>query len=398
MIRGLFCSLAFGLLAAPLACGSSSSDASEDGGIPKPTKTCAADSECAVGSEICDLQQKGCIAFPAGGEVGYRDGTATSVAFAEIYSTDAKTGLIDLAFHHTDKTQIFAIGYEDSYIHVGQGIGSDKPTWKKIHDPAAMHFMYKPPGIAMGDNGFWGTCGNNDNAQANRFPNYFMGPALFTTDLQILGTRPTGLGSHYDMLHNTPFCRGIAHVEANIYWVFNSYDKSLDKYDFHKDHGPGNDDHSDGEIYRYAAGQVLGVDETPSHVIYDPSDKFLYVADTGNKRIVKLDTTKGTNGGPLPRKNEKLAGSGVMDGTQVEEVVAPGTLEKPSGIEVKGELLYVTDTATSTFHVFDKTGKPVRKLATELPAGSLAGFVFGPDGKIWFTDRLAGKIRRIDPR
>jgi hypothetical protein len=38
----------------------------------------------------------------------------------------------------------------------------------------------------------------------------------------------------------------------------------------------------------------------------------------------------------------------------------------------------------------------VRKLATDLPAGSLAGFTFGPDGKIWFVDRKGGRIVRID--
>ena len=48
--------------------------------------------------------------------------------------------------------------------------------------------------------------------------------------------------------------------------------------------------------------------------------------------------------------------------------------------------------------MFEKTGTLVRKLETGLPAGSLTGFTFGPDGKIWFTDRTGGRVVRIDPR
>jgi sugar lactone lactonase YvrE len=228
--------------------------------------------------------------------------------------------------------------------------------------------------------------------------NLFMGPAMFTTDRTIFAKRVTGLGSHYDMLHQTPFCRGIAHETANVYWTFNAFDSSIDKYNFNKDHGPGEDDHSDGEIYRYVPGKVKGAEDgTPSHLVLDPNDQFLYVADTGNGRIVRLDTTKGEKTGELERYNEDLKDSGLMTGVDLEVVVPPGVLEKPSGIEVKNDLLYVTDAATSTFHVFQKDGTEVRKLSTGLPAGALAGFTFGPDDKIWFTDKVGGKVLRIDP-
>lgn len=348
-----------------------------------------------------------------GSEIGKGDGTAASVTLTEIHVLDKTAALgdampVDLAFNPADPGQLWVIGYGDDSTHVGF-IDGDQGTWKRYRDPAASHFMGMPTAMAMGESPFWGVCGNSDNGQngadqtsgTDGTGNLFMGPALFTTDLTIFAKRITGLGSHYDMLHATPFCRGIAHVEKNVYWTFNGYDNALDKYDFHKDHGPGNDDHADGEIYRYAVGQVKGAADgvTPSHLVYDATDKMLYVADTGNARIVKLDTSKpGTKTGELPRKNEPLAGSGVMGGVDVEEVVAPGTLEKPSGIEVKGDLLYVTDAATSTFHVFKKDGTPVRKLATDLPPGSLAGFTFGPDGKIWFTDKVASRVMRIDPK
>jgi hypothetical protein len=366
---------------------------------------CTDDAQCTRGKQSCNVQQGTCAAILPGVELGSGDGSAASVALFEVMSAPGSE-LVDLAFNADDPTQLWVVDYVHDRVHVGTGVGSSGVKWQAMHDPAAIHFMHLPPAMAWGSNGFWGTCGDNDNAQndprgANE-ANFFMGPSLFTSDLNIFakdnpGDAGLGLGSHYDMLHNTSFCRGIAHEEDNVFWTFNGELGSLDKYNFNKPHIPGGDDHSDGEIYRYALGQVKGVDKTSSDLAYDPDDKFLYVADTGNKRIVKLDTTKGTLGDPLPRQNEPLKKNGVMNGTQVDVVVPPGVLDTPSGLEVWNSLVYVTDTATGRFYAFDKSGKEIRHLETGLPAGSLAGFTFGPDNKIWFVDRKAGKVLRIDP-
>ena len=360
---------------------------------------CTEDSECPAATPLCDGALSACVDKAKGGEIGRGDGTAGSVVFTTLVAFDASLGPVDVAFHPTRKDEAWVVGYGDNSVYVGADASSAAPKWKRYADPARNHFMYKPPAIAMGVGETFATCGDNDDSH-NRggTPSYFMGPALFSTDLTVFATAPTNLGSHLDMLHSTPFCRGIAHVEANWFWVFNAYDNSLDKYNFAVDHGPGNDDHSDGEIYRYAGGQVKGVDGTPSHIYYDASDKFLYVADTGNARIVKLDTTKGTKGEELPRRNEPLVANGFMNGTDVEVVVPAGTVDKPSGLEVRDGLIYVTDAATSTFYVFDKTGKQVRELATGLPAGALAGFTFDGEGRLVFTDKVGGRLVRIDTR
>ena len=366
------------------------SGCSEDG------PSCATDADCEASGQVCG--ESACVARPPGFEIGHGDGSPGSVTFTDVHLTKLSTQPVDIAFHPERKGEAWVVGYGDHSIWLGTGLDTASPKWEYFTDPAAYHFMYKPPAIAMGVADTWGTCGDNDNAQNARVPNYFMGPALFSASLDVFPkVTPLGLGSHLDMLHSTPFCRGIAHVEANWYWAFNAHDKALDLVNFAQDHGPGMDDHSDGEIYRYVEGQVKGVEGVSSHLFYDAEDKFLYVADTGNKRIVRLDTTKGTKGGRLSRRNEVLKASAVMNGVDVEEIVPPGTLEQPSGLEVKGGLLYVTDAATSTFHVFDKTGKELRTLATGLPAQSLSGFTFGPDGKIWFVDRKQGKVVRIDP-
>ncbi|MBX3188458.1 MAG: hypothetical protein KF819_15685 [Labilithrix sp.] len=383
------------------ACSSSTETPAPESGVDG--KACQTDTECATAAAkgICDTTAKKCMALPPGHEIGYRDGTPASVEFAEIKATSAATKPVDLAFHRSPERawELWVVGYGDNSTWVGKALDTDAPTWERFVDPAARHFMHKPTAISMSERNDWGTCGDNDNSQNDRSPSNFMGPALFSADLSIFAVRtPTGLGSHLDMLHSTPFCRGIAHETNRVYWAFNSYDQSIDRYDFAEDHGPGNDDHSDGIIHRYAVGQVKGVDGVVSHLVFDPSDDYLYFADTGNGRIGKLDTKSGTKGESLPRRNEPLVDQGFMDGTNVEVVVAPGVLDQPSGIEMRNDLIYVTDAATSTFHVFDKSGKEVRRLTTDLPPHSLAGFTFGPDGKIWFTDRVTGRILRIDPQ
>lgn len=383
--------------------GACSSTTTEPGtGDPqKPNVTkCASDNECTgkTATPLCDVPAGACVALPPGNEIGYRDGTAGSVAFTEIYKADAAAKLTDLAFD-PQSGNLWVIGYGDNSTHVGSGVMEGGGQWKRAVDPAAKHFMHKPPAFAMTDAGFWGICGDNDNSQ-NGPANLFMGPATFSMDPNIFAKRTAGgLGSHLDMLHASPNCKGIAHVSGAKFWVFNGYDNSLDLYDFGKPHPPGGDDHSDGTIFRYAEGQIKpAADGTSSHLFFDAEDSFLYVADTGASRIARLDTKSGKKGGDLERSNEPLVDEAVMDGTKLEVVVAPGTLEKPSGLEIKGGLLYVTDAATSQFHVFDKQGTLLRSLSTDLPAGSLSGFTFGPDNKIWFTDRVGGRVLRIDPK
>jgi sugar lactone lactonase YvrE len=124
----------------------------------------------------------------------------------------------------------------------------------------------------------------------------------------------------------------------------------------------------------------------------------LYAADTGHQRIIRFDPRSATRGDALPRQNEPLKDNALMNGGTLKEIVGAGTLEKPSGLEVHDGLLYVTDAATSRFVVFDKEGHELRHLDTGLPPGSLSGFTFHADGTIYFTDKVAGRILRIDPK
>ncbi|NUP13616.1 MAG: hypothetical protein HOW73_46870 [Polyangiaceae bacterium] len=357
---------------------------------PEPEPECVANADCTDASKpYCEPDLEACDVAPAGGAIGWGDGSSGSVTFTKILSDNGLREPTDLAFH-PDRPEIWVVNHKDDSVVVITNPGDEAQTSERYYDEAAMHFMHKPPALAFGAANTWATCGDGDNGGDD-----FMGPALFTADLSIFAkSTPGGLGSHLDMLHSTSFCRGIAHEADNVYWVFNSDKASIDRYDFHADHGPGNDDHSDGEIYRYAKGAVAGADGIPSHVFF--LDGMLYIADTGNKRIAKLDpstATMGTTFGgfePVTRRN--------MEGAVVTDVVPAGTLEAPSGIEIHDGVIYVSDSAQGRFYAFDMEGTLLRTLDTGAAPGSLAGMAFGPDGKLYFTDVVGSTVYRIDPR
>jgi DNA-binding beta-propeller fold protein YncE len=317
---------------------------------------------------------------------GSQLGNGTAFKLTTVFQDQYQRQPIDLDFNPMSPKEIWVVNYADDSVTIISGA-----TAKNVLDPAAGHFMHRPPALSFGAGQTWASCGDGDNG------NGFMGPSLFSSDPAIFGkATPNGLGSHLDMLHLTSFCRGIAHESANIYWAFNAELHAIDRYDFHKDHGPGNDDHSDGTAYRYGAGLVSGLDGAPSHLAYDAAEKMLYIADTGHGRVISLDTTSGTLKAPL-RTMEPMAEAAVMKDEKFYMVVPPGTVKAPSGLALAKDALFVSDASSGKIYAFSRTGQPIRTLDTGLPAGSVAGLRVGPDGRIYFADRRGARIVRIDP-
>ena len=356
----------------------------------------------------CDQEGVTCQAYgrkntanqPEAYEIGTGNGSATSVTFKEIFKGPAGHQPVDLEFNPTRSQELWVTNYASSSVTVITNPGAAGQKAKMVRDPAYGHFMNLPPASAFGIESLsgygqqWASCGDNDNGG-----NLFMGPTLYSSDERLMGKQtPEGRGAHLDMLHATPYCRGIAWGgKKNVFYTFNALNKSIEYYDFQTNHAPGDDDHSDGIIRRFWTNQIKGVDGLVSHLSYDTDTKKLYVADTGNKRILALDPTKGRRVAPMPGQNEYVVARDLME-APVEVVVPPGTVQAPSGIEANGGLAFVTDAATSTIYAFKlKDGSLVRKLETGLPPKSLAGLNFGPDGKIYFVDRLQNRVLRIDP-
>ena len=157
---------------------------------------------------------------------------------------------------------------------------------------------------------------NTYNGQG--LPNEFMGPTLWPSDLDVFGqSNPEAvdelsdafgmyvdLGSHYDMLHDSPLATGIQWSHDNAYWVFDGYHNAISLQDFKDDHGMGYDDHSDGEILRYVSGEVKRAKRVTSGMFLDQDTQLLYISDSGNGRVVVLDTTTGEMGKRLPQCDE----------------------------------------------------------------------------------------------
>jgi hypothetical protein len=271
------------------------------------------------------------------------------------------------------------------------------PRAKLKQDGNAWHFMRRPAAMAWGNADYFASCGEalTDNYEDDNTP--YAGPVLWSSDPAVFGVAPTAgqNGTHLDMLHETPYCMGIAHEKDNAFWAFNGNAGSLDRVDFHAPHQIGGEDHSDGEVHRYITGQLLRVPEVPSHLAYDGKRGLVYVADTGHHRVLSVDPSTAEPGEGIT-VYEELAASGSMDGATVSELVPPGTLETPSGMALDRDTLYVTDNATGLIYVLDVSGKTQRILDTELPGGALAGVTVGPDQQLYVTNLIDGSVWRVE--
>lgn len=399
-----------------------------DGGAPRdggPEFECTVNLDCDAATPFCDGNRI-CAQPPAGFEIGYGDQTAQSVDLTLIHEPTRNVQTTDLEFHPTRTNELWVLhrwayqarpctqadnsgcGSLDGSTTTISNVGTQDQVAEWKTDGNAWHFMRRPPALAFSaDNDNFATCGEAWSGNFLPVPwddgVTFIGPSLWSSDPAVYAiTPPGGNGSHLDMLHETPLCTGIAwepgNTSGNVFWLINGETGSLDRYDFQNDHGPGNDDHSDGELLRYAPGTIARVEHVPSHMVFDASNGLLFVADTGNKRIVALDTTTGSRGGGINPVWEPLAVDAMMNNAMVYEIVPPGLLEAPSGLELHNDLLYVSDTTQSRIYVFDRGGNEINRLDTGLAAGELGGMAFGPDGKLYLGLVNSGDVYRIDPK
>jgi len=124
----------------------------------------------------------------------------------------------------------------------------------------------------------------------------------------------------------------------------------------------------------------------------------LYAADTGNRRVVRLDTQSGTFDGTFPTDDFQMPEIARRDGAALVDLVPPGVLEAPSGVALAGDILYLTDNATGRIVAFDTSGAELGSLDTGLPAGALGGITIGPDGRAYVTTLDAATVYRVERR
>lgn len=297
-----------------------------------------------------------------------------------------------------------------------------------VVDANSWHFMRRPAAIAFGapelrleptDPGAEGaelteaavftdtfaTChehwtGNQTDGGA------FIGPSLWTADPSIYngvnGSFDWSNGSHLDMVHATQYCMGIAYESDNVYWTFNGEEGVFDRYDFGAPHFPGHHNHDDGDVTRYYLADedtLARVPSVPSNMIISGSD--MYVADTGNGRVLHIDLSAPVTEFGTFLTFENIQGT-VMDGLGHEELLNADVLgtewggaAEPSGLALlDDETLVVANHATGHISLFERDGTPIRTIDTGMGAG--LGGVTVIDGTIYFVQMNERRVYRID--
>ena len=391
----------------------------EDGGDHE-----GGDGDSGSGDDDCAGGEDDCAGGDAAGLAVLGAGSASIDSVVVTVIADASDGIDnprDLAFNPGEESELWVVNGTDDSMTIIAGANTDNPMSDHVVDPYAMHFMDLPSSIAFGEPLFdksasynFSTCQESENTYNDRAdPNYFMGPTLWNSDRAIFGhSNPEAvsylsdlfgfyidLGSHIDMLHESPLCMGIAHEVDNVYWVFDGYNQSIYRYDFQDDHDVGFDNHDDGIMARYVQGEVGYEPGVPSHLILDKASRLLYIADTANNRIAVLDTETGVDGDGLPKMEPRTQHYRVDDAELWTFIDGNDFgLEKPSGIALVEDVIFVTDNATAEIVAFGTDGEEIDRLQTELGAESLMGIVAMSKEDLWLVDAKNDKVLRIQPQ
>ncbi len=324
-----------------------------------------------------------------------------------VSANDGLRAPLDLDFNRSalNPTDLWIVTAEPRghAITIVHNAGTPQQVIRQKKDSRASHFMWRTMGIAMGNNGAFGTAQNGEPGGGDA-EYMFMGPTLWSSDTAVFASRyqesNQHLASHLDMLHQSPWCLGIAHDTANVYWVLDGKYLDVCRYDFRDPHEVGGTDHRDGIIRRYTDVRISrGERNRPSHVALDRAQGKLYFVNPGAASIERLDTRSGTIGEELSMpasSEENVTEFTSVVGASVKSVVSAGLVE-PVGIEVFGNRLLVGDRATGRIHIYAILDTGVVALGfVATGATELLGIVVGPDGKIWFTDRANALVGRLD--
>jgi hypothetical protein len=278
-----------------------------------------------------------------------------------------------------------------STLTISNASSNPDNMWLRV-DGNAWHFMSLPTGIAFSDDNY-NFAVSPGVLDANHSGGTFTGPALFSSDPAIYAQPSGGNGSHLDMLHGSPYSMGIAHDNGNAFWIYDNYNKDIVYYDFVEDHGPGNDDHSDGIVRRYSNMGINADTDIPNHMILDKNSGWLYFVDNGNDRVVRLNTNSGSSTTPLALINEQLAEHSRVNG-YTWEVIIEG-LDRPCGIELIDNILLIGEYNTGEIIAYDMNSDFSEVGRIETAAVGLTGIKVGPDGSVWYTNRILNKLNKI---
>lgn len=306
----------------------------------------------------------------------------------------------DLAFNPEKTSELWVVNMGNSSVTVLSKAGTSGQEGERYKGPASTHFLAKPAALAFGVEGTFATIHDEDQpTQGEATPADFMGPTLWTSNLDDFDGGDEG---HVDMLHNSPLGVGIAWggtEDQHLYWVFDGFHGAISRYDFGQPHSLGGTNHGDGEIVRYAEGEVAYVAGVASHVEFEQATGLLYIADTGNGRIAVLDTATGSPGSSIAPNYDGVDQFAMTGATLTTFVAAGGeaALQQPSGLVLHEDMLFVSDNATSRILAFDLDGTLLDYVDTGLPAGSLQGLAIR-GGSVYAVDTPGNSVIRYEAK
>lgn len=265
-------------------------------------------------------------------------------------------------------------------------------------------------------------------------------------------------GSHLDMLHGNPLSTGIVHDAVNAYYVLDGCGVGdsrgscdgpghVARIDFNRDHQEGNGFHGDGVTQRYIDLPFKRVDGVPSGMMRH--DGWVYYSDTGAGTVRRFQPDTGRFEVMVSNWNDSPAshgehGPGVVDWSHLEdgpgdgddpetvsawvaehgnqeaidaagdswimpretlaeysyvweataEEVAPGSVDRPSGLVAGESSWFVADNDSGRILEFDWDGSPGRVIETGLDG--LTGLALSEDGsELFFTDTDSNGVYRV---
>jgi len=321
----------------------------------------------------------------------------------------------DLEFHPNTARQneLWVVNQATDSITIISNAGLSSQSSQNRQDAYGYHFMEEVSALAFGQSHsefdyIFATAQetrNTYNGQAA--PNNFMGPALWPGSLShfAMENQQQGgaLGSHLDMLHESPNGVGIAHDSGNAYWYNDGYYEELVYYDFNNDHDTGGEDHDDGVVHRYVEITPTRNANIPGHMILDKANGILYISDTGAGRVLWVNTDDTTTTSTNIMGSSTQMDSVLAEYSEIRDVewgVLATSLSSPSGIALHGDTLFVSQNSNGKISAFDLAtdGKSATLMQTvDTNANSIMGLEVGPNDKLWYVDAALNRVVRIDP-
>jgi len=335
-------------------------------------------------------------------QLGTGDGSPESVGFTVILSTPWIDQPTDLAFDpQSDNTLWVTNQGDDSFVMI-RDPGVPNAQFQSKFIDYYHYFVDGVMALAFSRTSTFATCAEEMGAMnGTRTTPDEGGPVLWSADPEVFETYNDAHpgGAHIDGMHSSPKCRGIAWKEGAKFYALNGVKGHLDLYDFQHPHAPGWGDVSDGKKFRVLSSVFNTEEDSPAHMAMDPDSGWLYIADTGAGRIVRVDTNTGTQGNQIFLNPDEGTSYHQLDGVVAEDWISPesGLVTRPGGLMVAEGYVWVSDLATGVISAFNMDGEWVNSLDTGRGADAVMGLAMGPNGAVYFVDNQEDEVVRIDP-